>query len=74
MVKDIFSMTQAEFAEKVKKQHLNIKEENAKYGLPTTGYSETLHCVVDTYFDGKTEKVDVNAVKLSIPKKQHYSS
>lgn len=72
MVKDIFSMTKEEFIEKMRLLHENIKEENARYGLPTTGYSETYRCVVDTYKDGRIEKVDINKTKPKVAKYQNY--
>ena len=60
MAKDIFSMSQKEFKQKFKQLHDNIKEENAGYGLPTTGYSDKYKAFVDTYKDGKVVKVDVS--------------
>jgi len=72
MATDIFSMTQEEFREKARELHAKVKEENASYGLPTTGYSETHKCVVDTYEDGRIEMVDIKKAARSVPKNQHY--
>jgi hypothetical protein len=71
MVKDIFSMSKAEFTAKFKALHKKIKEENASFNLPTTGYSDMHKCVVNTYIDGRVEKVTIES-QPSIHKSQIY--
>jgi hypothetical protein len=71
MVKDIFSMSKAEFNAKFKALHKKIKEENARFNLPTTGYSDIYKCVVNTYIDGTVEKVSIQS-EPSIHKSQIY--
>ena len=65
-------MTEEELAEKVRQLHETVREENAKYGLPTTGYSEVYKCVIDTYKDGRIEKVNINKTRPKVEKNQNY--
>ena len=74
MAEDIFTMTREEFQEKVRQQHIRVKTQNAKFGLPTTGYSETHKCVVDTYIDGRIKKVTVSKTAVKVARNQIYSA
>ena len=73
MAKDIFTMTREEFQEKVKLQHLRVKSQNAEFGLPTTGYSETHKCVVETYISGRVKKININKSAVKVAKQDRKS-
>ncbi|MFN6945390.1 MAG: hypothetical protein ACK4ND_10615 [Cytophagaceae bacterium] len=72
MPKDIFNMPKDEFQKKFTEIYQGVKEENARHGLPTTGYSDKHGCVVDTYPDGRIVKVNVKKTRNNPRKNQYY--